>query len=291
MTNEIQIIPPGELMRTATDVAGLCKEFVVKTAISIKGRKFVKVEGWQSIAAAHGCIPEIESVQQAEIEGIDGILAHAVLRRMSDGKKFGRATAFVGKDENTAKDGGWAARDEYARIAMAQTRAISRACRNAFAYVVVMMDAGLETTPLEEVPPGGFSDEPKSNYQRAQEGRQFAGASTTMPTPPPGSKRAQQASERAEGTQEIKGLLSKYSFANGYYNAVLNGVYVWTKEAGLGGYMLACDKQEVIATCSMTKLSSKGSNTAQVYKLELASMNDDLNMEPSTDYQPGDENA
>src|SRR3546814_8677098 len=41
---------------------------------------------------------------------------------------------------------------------MAQTRAISRACRSAFAHVVVMMKAGLETTPAEEIPSGGFSD-------------------------------------------------------------------------------------------------------------------------------------
>jgi hypothetical protein len=41
---------------------------------------------------------------------------------------------------------------------MAQTRAISRACRSAFAFVVTMMDAGLETTPAEEVPSEGFSD-------------------------------------------------------------------------------------------------------------------------------------
>jgi len=34
---------------------------------------------------------------------------------------------------------------------MAQTRSISRACRSAFAHVVVMMQAGLETTPAEEV--------------------------------------------------------------------------------------------------------------------------------------------
>ena len=42
---------------------------------------------------------------------------------------------------------------------MAQTRAISRACRSAFAHVVVMMNAGLSTTPAEEVPLGGFQND------------------------------------------------------------------------------------------------------------------------------------
>ena len=49
-------------------------------------------------------------------------------------------------------------RDEYAKRAMAQTRAISRACRSAFAFIVTYMDAGLETTPAEEVPSEGFAD-------------------------------------------------------------------------------------------------------------------------------------
>src|SRR3546814_11290148 len=49
-------------------------------------------------------------------------------------------------------------RAAYAIRAMAQTRAISRACRSAFAHVVVMIDADLATTPAEEVPDGGFID-------------------------------------------------------------------------------------------------------------------------------------
>jgi hypothetical protein len=65
---------------------------------------------------------------------------------MSDGQTLSTAEGFVGDDEPL-----WAARPEYARRAMAQTRSISRACRSAFAHVVVMMQAGLETTPAEEM--------------------------------------------------------------------------------------------------------------------------------------------
>src|SRR3546814_16249625 len=56
-------------------------------------------------------------------------------------------------------------RADYAIRAMAQTRAITRACRSAFAHVVVMIDADLATTSAEEVPDGGFIDvtpEPKA---------------------------------------------------------------------------------------------------------------------------------
>jgi hypothetical protein len=41
---------------------------------------------------------------------------------------------------------------------MAQTRAMSRAARSAFAHVVTLMDAGLATTPAEEVPQEGFAE-------------------------------------------------------------------------------------------------------------------------------------
>lgn len=155
MNTELAVTKPAELYRTSTDVAGLCKEFVVSSAVNIQGKKFVKVEGWQSIAAAHGCIAEIEYVKEANIQGVNGIEACALLRRMSDGAIISRANGFVGQDEKS-----WATRGAYARYAMAQTRATSRVCRNAFAYVVVMMNAGLETTPAEEVPNSGFE---KSN--------------------------------------------------------------------------------------------------------------------------------
>lgn len=152
MTQELAVLPPiqpAELVRNVTDVAGLCKEVVVRTAKDIAGRKFVPVEGWMTIATAHGCIVTIISVEK--IEG--GVLAVAELRRAQDGFPMSRAEGFVGDDEET-----WHKRPEYARRAMAQTRAMSRVCRTAFAHVVVMMNAGLETTPMEEVPVGGFED-------------------------------------------------------------------------------------------------------------------------------------
>jgi hypothetical protein len=145
--------------RTATDVAGVCKAIVVQTAVNIQGRKYVRVEGWQAIAVAHGCIAGARDVER--ITG--GVRAIGEVRRGTDGVVLASAEGFVGDDEDT-----WGKRAEYAKRAMAQTRAISRACRSAFAHVVVMMNAGLETTPAEEVPAGGFDNRP-----------------TPPPTPPP----------------------------------------------------------------------------------------------------------
>ena len=133
---------PVENIRKSTDVAGACKTIVEKSAIKIQGKKYVPVEGWMSIATAHGCVLSATDVKQVD----GGISAKGIVRRISDGMVLGEAEGFVGDDEKT-----WANRPLYARRAMAQTRAMSRAARSVFAHVVVLMDAGLSTTPAEEM--------------------------------------------------------------------------------------------------------------------------------------------
>ncbi|WP_283419206.1 hypothetical protein [Sphingopyxis sp. Geo48] len=161
----------GEVYRQSTDAAGLCREIVLKTAKPIQGRKFVSVEGWQAIAIAHGCAAGARDVEKVD----GGVRAVGEIRRMSDGQIIAVAEGFVGEDEPTWYGGESVSygkrkvlpkRADYAIRAMAQTRAISRACRSAFAHVVVMIDADLSTTPAEEVPEGGFVDvtpEPKAS--------------------------------------------------------------------------------------------------------------------------------
>jgi hypothetical protein len=140
---------PTELMRRASDVAGVCAEIVKSTAINIKNRKYVRVEGWEAIAAAHGYAAGARDVERTET----GWKATGELRRISDGLLIAQSEGFVGDDEATwTGDDMRKGRAEYAIRAMAQTRAISRVCRSAFAYVVVMIDKDLSTTPAEEVP-------------------------------------------------------------------------------------------------------------------------------------------
>lgn len=150
----------GALMRQATDVAGVCRDIVMKTAQTIEGRKYVRVEGWQSIAVAYGCVASSRDTEKVE----GGMRAIGEVRRMSDGAVVATAEGFVGEDEPTWYGGQTRngktlpKRPDYAIRAMAGTRAISRACRSAFAFVVTMIDGNLSTTPFEEVPDGGFVD-------------------------------------------------------------------------------------------------------------------------------------
>jgi len=143
---DLTIIPdsnnPVANIKRSTDVAGACKEIVFRTSIKIQNKKYVPVEGWMAIATAHGCNLSATDVKQVE----GGISARGIVRRISDGITLGEAEGFVGDDEKT-----WSNRPLFARRAMAQTRAMSRAARSVFAHVVVLMDAGLETTPAEEM--------------------------------------------------------------------------------------------------------------------------------------------
>lgn len=150
---------PGTLMRWATDVAGVSREIVLKTAVLIQGRKYVKVEGWQAIAVAHGCVTSSKDVEKVQ----GGYRAIGEVRRMADGVLLSQAEGFIGEDEPTWFGGDVRGkilpkRADYAIRAMCQTRAISRACRSAFAHVVVLIDGNLSTTPAEEVPFEGFVD-------------------------------------------------------------------------------------------------------------------------------------
>lgn len=170
MNQLVPVLTGQDEYRQSTDAAGLCREIVLKTATNIQGRQYVNVEGWQAIAIAHGC-----AAGSRDVEKVDGgVRAIGEVRRMADGQVIAVAEGFVGEDEPTWYGGKnkWGKeqpkRADYAIRAMAQTRAISRACRSAFAHVVVMIDAGLSTTPAEEVPEGGFVE---GQFQEVQSAR------------------------------------------------------------------------------------------------------------------------
>jgi hypothetical protein len=146
--------------RMSTDAATICRELVLATAMNIQGRKYVRAEGWQAIAVAHGCAASACNVERVE----GGFRATGQVRRMDTGAVIAEAEGFVGEDEPTWFGGNSRGktlpkRPDFAIRAMAQTRAISRACRSAFAHVVVQIDKNLGTTPAEEMQ-GVYDHEP-----------------------------------------------------------------------------------------------------------------------------------
>lgn len=152
-TGEIMILPEHEnpffIVKKATDVAMACKVIVEKHSTVIAGHKFPQVECWQTIAVAHGCILSARDVVKVE----NGYTAIGEVRRIIDGVVIATGEGYVGNDEKH-----WQNAQEYAKRAMAQTRAMSRAGRSAFAYVVTLMNIpNMQTTPAEEVPVQGFA--------------------------------------------------------------------------------------------------------------------------------------
>ena len=137
----------ASLYRVSTDAAGLCRDIVVATARNIQGRNYVCVEGWQAIAIAQAVVPPLSSGDVTQHP--DGsISAIGRVVRIDTGTIVACAEGYVGADEPTWFGGEQAdrygktktlpKRADYAIRAMAQTRAISRACRSAFAHVTVV---------------------------------------------------------------------------------------------------------------------------------------------------------
>jgi len=144
--NEVQTtaVMPREVVRKGEQVAEACRAIVLQCSMQLQGKSYIKAEGWQALAAANGLSPRISVVE--ELDGGD-IRAVCDLVRLSDGEVVASSEGYVGVDEPM-----WTRRPKYARRAMAQTRATSRACRSALAWVVPLLNAGLETTPAEEIP-------------------------------------------------------------------------------------------------------------------------------------------
>jgi hypothetical protein len=135
---------PQSVVTKGQATANACRAIVMQCSMQLQGKRYIKAEGWQALAASCGYSPRIGIVE--ELNNGD-IRAVCDLVRLSDGEIVASAEGYLGMDE-----GMWAKRPRYARRAMAQTRATSRACRSALAWIVPLLDAGLETTPAEEIP-------------------------------------------------------------------------------------------------------------------------------------------
>jgi len=146
MSNEIIVVEemPKAIRERADTAAKVARDLVLQSAIQLQGKRYIPAEGWQSLAAVLGLSPKIVSVQ--ELENGD-VIAVAEIVRVSDGNVLSRAEGYCGTDEQA-----WAKRPRYARRGMAQTRAISRACRSCLSWVLPLVDRDLEMTPAEEIP-------------------------------------------------------------------------------------------------------------------------------------------
>lgn len=140
----LQAANPKALVSQATDMAKELANVINTQSLfnEINGKKFVRVEGWTTLSAMLGCIPQEISNEKWD----DGrYVATVELVRMSDQQVISRASAECGAPGENM----WENADEYAKRSMAATRATSKACRLAFSWIMVL--AGYQPTPAEEI--------------------------------------------------------------------------------------------------------------------------------------------
>lgn len=139
----LQGTSPAALMSGASEMAGELARMIEAQRLwdPVNGKKYVKVEGWTTLAVMMGVVAR--EVSTSEDNGVYTAVVELV--RMSDGACISRASAECGEEKP------WNTRPRYARRSMAQTRATGKACRLAFSWVMSL--AGYEPTPLEEMPP------------------------------------------------------------------------------------------------------------------------------------------
>lgn len=188
---------PDEVLTKATEIANVLKGLIDKQNLSASmggGKKHVEIGAWQACGAMLGALggealhaetvwtrpvrdPETgqlivrkydvketigkgekQRVLEYEVEGHDWEACVEI--KTAAGVVVGRAEAMVSRSESK-----WSKRDEYAVRSMAETRAASRAYRNALGWIVAI--AGFEQTPLEEMPDGKLKPVPEGKVPEA----------------------------------------------------------------------------------------------------------------------------
>ena len=159
--------PSGVIQKASAVAAELAKIINDrKLYTTISGRKFVQVEGWETLGAMLGVLPrEVPPVLRHE----DGTYEAVVeLVRVGDQAIIGRGSAICGIDEKT-----WANRPEYARRSMAITRATGKAYRLAFSWIMTL--AGYQPTPAEEMDSVIVEGEAREIIRQIQQARKETG--------------------------------------------------------------------------------------------------------------------
>ncbi len=175
MGTELMLANPSDLSRRAEQVVKLCRKIVKETAVLIQGRLYPPVSSLQAVANAFGCVAssrDVTKVYDETDERFIGYKAVGEIRRLSDGVILATGEGFVGVDEPRWFGGKAMVWDEdkrrkvekmfdpapdYSVRSMVQTRAIGRACKAAFAFIIVMIDKNIAPVAAEDMEPG---DEP-----------------------------------------------------------------------------------------------------------------------------------
>lgn len=139
---KVSINSPQSMANFAT----VLKRFIVDRQLftNIKGKNYVNVEGWEFAGASIGIYPVVKEVTNESNGDEVKYSCRVELVNISNEKIVGAGVAICSTKESSKRTF-----DEYAIASMAQTRAIGKAYRNAFGWLMKM--AGYEPTTAEEM--------------------------------------------------------------------------------------------------------------------------------------------
>ena len=153
-----ELIMGMDMVKNASVISTELRNIIEKQELYavIQGKKFITVEGWNTLGAMLGVFPEV--VRTKDLSGVrtkenpngtetkfNEIKYWAEVQiKKASGEVISSAQAIC-----SSKEKGRTNVDEYVILSMAQTRATGKAFRLAFSWLVKM--AGYEPTPSEEV--------------------------------------------------------------------------------------------------------------------------------------------
>jgi hypothetical protein len=150
-----QIDKPLQMVKMAT----ILKYHIIKNKlfVTIAGKDYVMVEGWQFAGGMIGSFPRVVDVKEI---GKEKWLAKVEVVNQKTKEVISSGFALCSKEEGKKKTF-----DEYAILSMAQTRAIGKAYRNVIGWVMKL--AGYESTPAEEMKKAGDVKTTQSTTEKA----------------------------------------------------------------------------------------------------------------------------
>lgn len=140
----VEINSPRHLIAFAETLKRFIAERKLYTTIG--GKAYVHVEAWQFAGAAMGIVPVVTGSERVPTNDPDEIKyrASVELHRIDNDQIVGAGVAYSSNKEGRKRNF-----EEYAVASMAQTRAVSKAFRNVFGWL--MKVSGYEATPAEEM--------------------------------------------------------------------------------------------------------------------------------------------
>ncbi len=129
-------------------VQALAPQVLSRYSIQLQGKTYVQVAGATLIANAMGyTVREVEVKRIDFGGGVTGWEATAEILDLETGTIIGRGSGIVTDDEKP-----WGTRPQFARRAMASTRAAGRALRLSMGHLFAYLGDKVQTVTLEEMP-------------------------------------------------------------------------------------------------------------------------------------------